>query len=119
MKTPAETVFQFDKPGSGIHINIVTLPDDPNKAFLVLSNADGRVDIVEKGNLRPYKSLQIEMMQCSIQLSNYLIIGSTRKLFIVDIAQDFEVLGHISLSRDIFSICPMNLHNIVCGQQGG
>ena len=55
-------------------------------------------------------------MQCSLQLGNYLIIGSQRKLYLVDLAEDFAVLGHIGLTRDIFSICAMNMHNIVCGQ---
>ena len=57
MKTPAEAVYQFEKTGSGIHMNIVTMPDDPNKIYIVVSNTDGlgKVDIIEKGNQRPYK----------------------------------------------------------------
>lgn len=57
MKTPAESVYQFDKTGSGIHMNIVTMPDNPNKIYIIVSNADGKVDVLEKGNQRPYKQL--------------------------------------------------------------
>ena len=59
------------------------------------------------------------MMQCSLQLGKHLVIGSTSKLYLVDIEDDFSMLGHIGLSRHIFSICAMNAFNIVCGQQGG
>lgn len=50
MRTPAESLYQFEKSGSGIHLNIVTMPDNPNKVFIVVSNADGKVDIIEKGS---------------------------------------------------------------------
>jgi len=43
-------------------MNIVTMPDDPSQVYLVVSNADGKVDIIQKGSQVPTKKLPIEMM---------------------------------------------------------
>lgn len=84
-----------------------------------MSNAEGFVDIIEKGALLPCKQLPIDSMQCSIRVDQYLLIGSSNKLYLIDLKKDFTILTHIALSRHIFSICFMNSHNVVCGQQGG
>ena len=49
LRTPAESIFQFTRSGSGIHINIVKLPGTAGRMFLIASNTDGKVDIIEKG----------------------------------------------------------------------
>ena len=56
----------------------------------------------------PIKQLPIDTMQCSLQLGCHLLIGSMSKLYIVDLLNDFAILGHIGLARHIFSICSMN-----------
>ena len=48
MKTPSEQIYQFSKPGSAVHINIVNLPDGKG-TFLIANNADGRIDVIEQG----------------------------------------------------------------------
>ena len=69
--------------------------------------------------MQPCKRLPIEAMQCSLRVDNHLLIGSANKLYLIDLKKDFTVVSHIALSRHIFSICFMNSHNVVCGQQGG
>ena len=116
LESPAETIYEFDKSASGTHINMVSMPRDASRKFLVMSNAEGTVDVLEKGAHYPCKQLAIDNMQCSFQLGSHLLIGSGSKLFLVDVAEDFAVLGHISLSKPIFSICAMNKFTVVCGQ---
>ena len=66
LKTPAETVFTFAKGGSGVHMNMITLPGSPDpRIFLISSNADGKVDVLEKGKSVPCRQLPILSMQCS------------------------------------------------------
>lgn len=47
-------------------MNLVTIPNDPSKKYIILSNADGKVDIIEKGAQTIYKQLPIDNMQCSL-----------------------------------------------------
>lgn len=86
-------------------MNVITMPGSSAKKYVILSNADGKVDVIEKGAQTAYKQLPIDMMQCSLQMGSNLIIGSTSKLFLVDLSQDFAILGHIGLSRHIFCLC--------------
>lgn len=55
LKTPAEAVFQCARTSSGIHMNMVTMPNDSAKKYIILSNADGKVDIIEKEAQTAYK----------------------------------------------------------------
>lgn len=117
MTAPPEAVFQFQKSTSGIHFNSVSFDVNKiKKTFFVVSNADGYVDIIEKGAQQAYKQLPIETMQCSLRVDNHLLIGSANKLYLIDVKKDFTVLSHIAMSRHIFSICFMNSFNVVCGQ---
>lgn len=68
LKTPAESIFQFNRSGSGVHIGLVTMPGTSGRTFIIASNADGKVDVIERGTQIAMKQLQIEMMQCSFQL---------------------------------------------------
>ena len=50
MTAPPEAVFQFEKSNSGVHFNVVNFDvNKQRKTFYVVSNADGCVDIIEKG----------------------------------------------------------------------
>ena len=52
MTVPPEAVYQFEKSTSGIHFNTVSFDvNKQRKTFYVVSNADGCVDIIEKGAL--------------------------------------------------------------------
>ena len=48
MKTPSEQIYQFQKPGSVIHINIVNMPDG-NGTYIIANNAEGKIDVIERG----------------------------------------------------------------------
>ena len=50
MTSPPEAVFQFEKSNSGVHFNVVNFDiNKQRKTFYVVSNADGCVDVIEKG----------------------------------------------------------------------
>ena len=53
---------------------------------MIANNANGKIDVIEKGNVKPYKQLNIEAMHCSMTSGQYLIIGSYSKLFLVDLS---------------------------------
>ena len=89
-------------------MNVITMPNDSSRVYVIVSNAEGKVDIIQKSNHATYKQLPITAMVCSLQLGNNLFIGSASKLYLIDLAQDFAILGHIGLTRHIFSICAMN-----------
>ena len=59
------------------------------------------------------------MMHCSLVHGQHLLIGSYSKLFLVDLNDDFSILGQLHVCRHIFSICAANAFTVVCGQQGG
>ena len=58
-------------------------------------------------------------MHCSLVHGQHLLIGSYSKLFLVDLNDDFAILGQMHVCRHIFSICAANQFTVVCGQQGG
>ena len=89
-------------------MNLVTLPSDPTRKYVIVSTSDGKVDIIEKGDQNIYKQLPIDMVQCSIQIEGYLLIGAASKLYLVDINNDFAMCGHIGLTRHVFCICQMS-----------
>ena len=64
----------------------------------------------------PMKQLPIIMMQCSFQTGNYLLIGAQSKVYVVDLLNDFQILGSVALTRHVMSITSMNAFFIVCGQ---
>ena len=95
------------------------MAENPPRTFIIASNANGKVDVLEKGQMIAKKQLPIIMMQCSFQLGNYLLIGAQSKVYLVDLLNDFAILGSVALSRHVMSITTMNAFFIVCGQQGG
>ena len=63
MSAPPESIYQFEKSNSGVHFNTVSFDvNKMRKTFYVVSNADGCVDIIEKGEMQPSKRLPIEAM---------------------------------------------------------
>ena len=43
-------------------MNMVTMPDDPSRIYYIVTNADGQVDVIQKGTQVPHKQLPIELM---------------------------------------------------------
>ena len=62
LRAPAESIYQFDRIGSGVHVNVVTLPHDKSKTFLVVNNGDTKVNIIQKGCQEPFKELSIDFL---------------------------------------------------------
>ena len=85
MNSPTEQIYQFAKPGSATHINLVYIPGTKT-SYVIANNTNGKIDVIEKGNVKPYKQLNIEAMHCSMTNGQYLIIGSYSKLFLVDLS---------------------------------
>ena len=94
------------------------LPDGKG-TYIIANNAEGKIDVIQQGKQTPYKSLNIDMMHCSLVHGQHLLIGSYSKLYLVDLNNDFAVLGQLHVCRHIFSICAANQFTVVCGQQGG
>ena len=83
------------------------------------SSAEGKVEIIKQGLQEPVKTLPIENMNCSAVLGDFLFIGAYSKLYMIDLKDDFNVVGNISMARHIFSICIVNSYSMVVSQQGG
>ena len=45
MKTPSEQIYQFQKPGSAVHINLVKLPNGKG-TYIIANNACGQIDVI-------------------------------------------------------------------------
>ena len=63
--SPTEQIYQFAKPGSATHINLVYIPGT-KQSYVIANNGGGKIDIIEKGSVKPYKQLNIEAMHCSL-----------------------------------------------------
>ena len=54
IQAPPEEIYSFSNPNSGTHINTLNLPSGEPK-YILANNADGFVDILERGSLKPVK----------------------------------------------------------------
>ena len=115
MNIPSDQLYQFNNPGAATHINLVNIPNSTT-SYIIANNAKGKIDVIEKGKSSPYKQLNIDSMHCSLVTGQYLIIGSHSKLYLLDLAQDFQILSSLHVTRHIFSICASNAFTIICGQ---
>lgn len=79
---------------------MVTVPNGfQTKKYIVVGNPAGRIDIIEHGAHEAYKQLPIEMMHCSLIQGNYLFIGASNKLYLIDMTQEFKIISICSLKR--------------------
>ena len=47
MKTPSETIYNFSKPGSGVHLNIISNPKNSKEKYILASSAEGNVEVIK------------------------------------------------------------------------
>ena len=58
LRTPAESIYQFDRAGSGVHVNVVSMVyNKQTMTFLIVNNGDTKVEIILKGCQEPYIEL--------------------------------------------------------------
>ena len=43
-------------------MNVITMPNDSSRTYIIVSNAEGKVDVIQKSNHATYKQLKIENM---------------------------------------------------------
>ena len=88
MNTPSDQLYQFTKPGSATHINLVRMPDGAT-SYIIANNSQGKIDVIDKEKSSLYKQLNIDQMHCSLVTGQYLVIGSNSRLYLIDLTQDF------------------------------
>ena len=49
MKIPAETVYQFKKAGSGVHVSFITMPVAPYERYIIASSTKGCIEVIKQG----------------------------------------------------------------------
>lgn len=83
--------------------------------FILVVNAQHKVDVFKRGQNKRVKTLDIEYMRYSVKLGSRLFIGTEEKLLYLIDAVSFEILDRLQTQSYIFTLAQIDNDTVLCG----
>lgn len=109
LKSSLPTVHATFEGQAARHINSV------GDEYILCVNAEHRVDVYMRGNMKKLKTLEVEYMRCSLHVKDVVFIGTEEKLCYMVETTNFSTLAKIATQSYVFSIALVDPKTIVCG----